>query len=43
LLVEIGAQPFEFFGVAEVLRRDDLVVFLGEGLVVRAAGFGPRG
>ena len=44
LLVEIGAQPRQLVGVAEILGVDDLVELLREGLVVRAARLvGARG
>ena len=36
LLVEIGAQPLELFGLAQILGRDGLVELGREGLVVRA-------
>ena len=35
LLVEIGAQPVELLGLAEILGGDGLVELGGEGLVVR--------
>ena len=40
LLVEIGAQPLQLLGVAQILGGDDLVELGGEGLVVGAALIG---
>ena len=37
LLVEVGAQALQLLGLAQLLRRDDLVKARGERLVLRAA------
>ncbi len=42
LLVEIGTQPLELFRLAERFGGDGLVEFMGEGLIIRSAGFRPR-
>src|SRR3546814_7171815 len=40
LLIEIGAQPGEFVGVAEFGRRDDLVMLFGETDIVEIGHVG---
>src|SRR3546814_6359897 len=40
LLVEIGAQPRQFVGVAQVGRGDDLVVLFGEAQIVEIGNVG---
>ena len=40
LLVEIGAQPLEFLGLAQVLGMQDFVMLVGKGLVIRSALLG---
>ncbi len=42
MLVEIGAQPLQFFGLAQSFGRDGLVELPGESLIIRRPHFGPR-